>query len=996
MRKRPKVLIEEWLPVAAIGAESQRERGASSALPPLYFLHVWWARRPLVASRAAVLASVLPTWSEQWPADLQKKFPTRSSYQEWFLRLIGILGDPVAGRKLIQYAKEKGLKLKSNPYGYPRSFTNTPEETELAVMGQLIEITWGTSNISVLDPMSGGGSIPFEALRFGFHTYANELNPVAATILKATLDYPARYGMQSIAAKKDGKTEPATGGVEKPLGNLIRHYGNEMARRIKERLSSFYPRQDGEKIFAYIWSRTVACPATGKPVPLSPNWWLQKVSDPVAARLLVQPEWPACRFEILKEKLVASADPDMGTIRRGTAVSPWTGEVIDGDYIKAEAQAGRMGQQLYALGIQTGGGRDFRTPTEEDLAAVRRAEVELGALLPRWEAKGLLPTEERYIGPADRSANYGMIRWVDAFSPRQLLALGTYLEVLAELMAEARKVLPEAVADAVQTYLAFAINKGCNYSSRMSVWHPLRATMANTFDRHDFSFKWTHGEFDAAHNLFPWALNQVTDAYEGIARIIQTPQRSFFQRTGDDPLKNLTVTRGNARNLEHIATGSIHLICVDPPYYDNVMYAECSDFFYVWMKRTLGDVYPQFFGEELTDKDNEAVANAARFAGVGRGNKRELAERDYERKMAACFQEMNRVLRPDGVLTVMFTHKKVEAWDSLALALIGAGFAIEASWPVHTESEHSLHQAKKNAAASTILLVCRKREQTDEAVWWDDIKGKVREKAREKAAEFHDAGIGGVDLYLSTFGPVLSVISERWPVLTSEVDEKTGEAKVLRPETALAVAREEVVALRKQGLLLGRSVEFDPVTDWVLMAWDAFRAEQFPADEARKLALALGLNIENDLIRQSRVITKKQNDVALLPPRSRRHKGLVDPEAEAFPCLIDAVHTAMLVYEEDGGKACEVFLKRTGLLTDARFKAAIQALVNAVPRTKEKGVFKRPEAAVLESLCRAFFDDVQLPVEEAPILVAPRVMEQLSLYGEEPVDEAEEEGGDEE
>ena len=991
---RPRVLIEEWLPVAAIGAESQRERGASSALPPLYFLHVWWARRPLAASRAAVLASLLPAWSADWPEDLRRKFPSREVYQQWFLRLIGILGDPVTGRKLIQDAKEKSLKLQSNPYGYPRSFTNTPEEADLVLMRRLLEATWGEAVPTVLDPMSGGGSIPFEALRFGFRTHANELNPVAATILKATLDYPARYGMRRIAPITDGEPESAAG-TGRTLAEWIKTYGNEMARRIEKRLAPFYPRQEGEKIFAYVWSRTVACPATGKPVPLSPNWWLQKGGDTVAVRLVCEKDRAACRFEIVKGNRAAAARPDDGTIRRGTAVSPWTGEVIDGDYIKAEAQAGRMGQQLYALGIQTDKGKDFRTPTEEDLAAVRRAEEELGAVLPKWEAKGLLPTEERYIGPADRSANYGMIRWVDVFSPRQLLALGTYLEILAEVMAEARKALPKAETDAVRTYLAFAINKGCNYSSRMSVWHPVRATMANTFDRHDFSFKWTHGEFDAAHNLFPWALAQVADAYEGIAGIIQAPQRGFFQRDGDDLLKHLSITRGNAQRLEHLPSGSVHLICVDPPYYDNVMYAECSDFFYVWMKRTLGEVYPQFFTEELTDKDGEAVANVARFAAVGRGNKRELAERDYERKMAACFREMHRILRPDGVLTVMFTHKRVEAWDSLALALIGAGFAIEASWPVHTESEHSLHQAKKNAAASTILLACRKRAPADGAVWWDDLQGKVRAKAREKAAEFHDAGIRGVDLYLSTFGPVLSVISERWPVLTSEVDEKTGEAKVLRPETALAVAREEVVALRKQGLLLGRSVEFDPVTDWVLMAWDAFRAEQFPADEARKLALALGLNIEDDLIRQSRVITKKQNDVSLLAPRARRHKGLVDPEAETFPRLIDAVHTAMLVYEEDGGKACEVFLKRTGLLTDSRFKAGLQALINAVPRTKVKGVFKRPEAAVLESLCLAFFDDIRIPVDEASVLTAPRVMEQMSLYGEEPADEAEEEDSDE-
>ena len=554
---------------------------------------------------------------------------------------------------------------------------------------------------------------------------------------------------------------------------------------------------------------------------------------------------------------------DTGTIRRGTAISPWSDDTIDVDYIKAEAQAGKMGQQLYALGVKNYDGKSFREPVDRDLRAVILAEKELKIKLPIWEAKGLIPTEERYVGPADRSANYGMIQWIDAFSPRQLLSLGTYLEVFHDVMQQVRKELSNEMADAVQTYLAFAIDKSADYNSRMVRWHSSRGVIAGTFDRHDFSFKWSHAEFDAAHNLFNWTLHQIEDSYKGISELVRTAQLDLFKKSNGDPLERLSITQGNAQNLSDLKTGSINLICVDPPYYDNVMYSECSDFFYVWMKRTLGSVYPQFFTGELTDKDNEAVANVARFEGVGRGNKRELAEKDYERKMAACFKEMYRVLHPNGVLTVMFTHKKVEAWDTLALALIGAGFAIEASWPVHTESEHSLHQAKKNAAASTILLVCRKRIDAGEQVWWDDIKGKVREVAREKAAQFHEAGISGVDLYLSTFGPVLSVISESWPVLTSEVDEKTGKPKSLRPETALAIAREEVIALRKQGLLLGQSVQFDPVTDWVLMAWDAFKAEQFPADEARKLALALGMDIEEDLVRQKRIITKKQNNIVM-------------------------------------------------------------------------------------------------------------------------------------
>jgi len=944
-RKRPRVLIEDWLPVAAIGAESQRERGASSALPPLYFLHVWWARRPLTASRAAILASVLPAYSDNWPKDLKAKFPTEKDYHNWFLRFIGILGDPVAGRKLIRYAREKGIKLPGNPYGYKRAFTNNPQETDLQHMQKLLEVTWRDANLIALDPMAGGGSLPFEALRFGFATYANELNPVASVILKATLEYPAKFGIE--------------------LTEQISKWGNRIDDIASKQLLAFFPMKKGERVRRYIWARAIACPGTGKPVPLSPNWWLQKGNDPIAVRLLAEANYRSCRFEIVHGREAIQSNPDQGTIRRGTAISPWTGETIHGDYIKAEAQAGRMGEQLYALSIQTGNGYEFRSPTDNDLRAIKLAEKELKSQLPKWEAKGFIPTEEIPIGnKTSEPRRYGMYRWMDAFSPRQLLALGTYLEVFHEVMQEARKELSEEMADAVQTYLAFAIDKSAAYNSRMVRWHSSRGVIAGTFDRHDFSFKWSHAEMTLPKDGFLWGISQIVDAYKGIADLAKTTQLSFFKRADGNPLERLSITHGNAQNLSDLKTGNTHLICVDPPYYDNVMYSECSDFFYVWMKRTLGSVYPQFFTDELTDKDNEAVANVARFEGVGRGNKRELAEKDYERKMAACFREMNRVLHPDGVLTVMFTHKKVEAWDTLALALIGAGFAIEASWPVHTESEHSLHQAKKNAAASTILLVCRKRINAGEQVWWDDIKGKVREVAREKAAEFHESGIAGVDLYLSTFGPVLSVISEHWPVLTSEVDEKTGEPKSLRPETALAIAREEVIALRKQGLLLGQSVQFDPVTDWVLMAWDAFKAEQFPADEARKLALALGMDIEEDLVRQKRIITKKQNFVSLQLPQARRRRGAVDPEATSFSSLIDAIHTAMLVYDEDGAKACEVFLKRAGLMNDAQFKAGLQAMINAVPRTKEKDKFKRPEAATLEALCLAFFEDISLPVEE--------------------------------
>ena len=481
--------------------------------------------------------------------------------------------------------------------------------------------------------------------------------------------------------------------------------------------------------------------------------------------------------------------------------------------------------------------------------------------------------------------------------------------------------------------------------------------MRGVFDRHDYAFKWTYGEFDASRNLFPWALKQITDAYKGIGKLA-APAHNIFKRS--NAAVPVEVTLSSASDLDHLEDGSVDLVLTDPPYYDNVMYSELSDFFYVWLKRTIGTVHPDLFADDLANKDDEAVANPARFARLGR-KKKQLASGDYERKMAGAFQEAFRVLTDDGVLTVMFTHKKVEAWDTLATSLLDAGFAIHSSWPVHTESEHSLHQANKNAARSTIMLTCRKRPAGSESAWWDDIRGRVRRTARETAESLQEQGISGVDLYIATFGPTLAILSENWPVLTSEYDEKTGEPKALRPDVALDLARAEVVELRKHGLL-GRDTRFDPVTDWYLMAWDAFKAGEFPADEARKLALALGLDLERDIITANRLLKKKGAGVELLPPSGRRGRGRVDPDSDAFDLWIDAAHTAMLLYDEDGPQATEMFLRRSRLLQDP------QALVNAIPRAKKNGKLTRPEARSLDGLRLAFFAEIEAPPDPEPVV----------------------------
>jgi len=294
--------------------------------------------------------------------------------------------------------------------------------------------------------------------------------------------------------------------------------------------------------------------------------------------------------------------------------------------------------------------------------------------------------------------------------------------------------------------------------------------------------------------------------------------------------------------------------------------------------------------------------------------------------------------------------------------------------------------------------VCRKRPPPtsgeglgERSVWWEDLQAEVRRVAREKAAEYVNQGITGADLYISTFGPTLSVISQNWPVLTSEVDAKTGQPKPLRPEIALDLAREEVVRLRKQGLLAGREVQFDSVTDWYLMAWDAYAAEQFPYDEARKLAIALGVDLDHDLMRIKRLAQKKGEYIIMQTPVARRKTGMVDDESTSFTHWIDAAHTAMMIYSEDGAGACDLFLQKSGLKRDTTFKALLQTMINAIPRSRIKGKFVRPEAEVLENMRLAFFsDELTAPKEEEPELPQEK---QLG-FGFSEVDEAEEENED--
>ena len=942
-------LIETWLPIAALGEESVRERRSMTALPPTYYLHVWWARRPLVASRAAILASLLPE-----DADHGK-----------FLHMMGIHGDPVTTRRRIDRARKTGENLGLNPYGYGRAFQYLPTDQEQRWAKDAIS-QLGMIDPIVLDPTAGGGSIPFESLRLGFPIVANDLNPVATLIQKATYEFPLKHGREVLLEF------------------------NRIAKRFLELaeprfLNIFAPEPEDAQVLGYLWARTIRCPHCEGLVPLSPNWRL--APDGTGARMLPENgKGPGDTTRHVRFTIVSKAkEQSPGTVSGGDATCPFDDcrRLIAGDHIKAEAQAGRMGEQLYTVVFKkklitghTKAGkpkekwvRGYRAPRPEDDVSQAVAEA-LAEKLPDWEAMDMVPTERV---PADinddRPIQYGMPLWRDLFSPRQLLGHGTAVEVFRELIDEEKASgrWNECTAAAF-CYLSCSLDKLRDYNSRMSRWHVNREVMVNTFDRHDFAFKWSYAEMAPliVGLGYDWAIEQTAKCIGELVALTRpdagttaSPQGEFnFDGAPAFTPPPVTLTCKSGDSLDHIADASIDAVVMDPPYYDNVMYAELSDFFYVWLKRTAGYIYPELFRRALTDKENEAVANPAKFKGE-KGAKA-LAGRDYQQRMAAIFTEMRRVLKPDGIMTLMFTHKATGAWDALTKGLMEAGFAITASWPINTEAEGSLHIKDKSAANSTVFLVCRPLAQPGaDTRYWEDVEPKVRAAVRERIGVFQTAGIRGVDLYLSCFGPALEVFSQAWPLVRgtprqdieqsrrkrrqAEMFDEAYDPFAVTPEDALVAARTEVKQWRLSQLAhVRRNVELDNLTSWFVLAWDAFEAPVFPFDEANKLAKVCGVDLDRDVV--GRLAEKKGADLVLWDSVTRAAKGSLGlPDGR--DSMMDALHQLARTARAASLESANELLAKHGLAVEPAFLTALEAVLEVLPVGTIWSGFDLPDAA---------------------------------------------------
>jgi len=944
-------LIEAGFPCHQVGAETQRERGASSALPPLYYLHVWWARRPLTPSRAAILASLLPAdtdpdwflrqlgiekrvveingveWTligklldkikknendqEVLPVDssvlalLEKENERRRKNRlviknlkstdsslaneiiltQWekdsieipapfpaigtTLSVIIVSANPAQVNERIQFAKLPGIKqilgkeLKwdaEDLYGYKRAFTNSPQLTKNPKV--------------VLDPTSGGGSIPFEALRLGHKVIANELNPVASVILHATLEYPAKFGVSLIedikywgeklvdhVAKKMDDITPFS-----PLPRQEKIHLKTHCKNCPEIIPQFDTIEYDQ--IGLIYCRQVTCPHCNGNAPLLNTCWLSKQSGKQWGVKIIpdgKQNNGTVRFEtyrISKEKGPKGEDPGFATVNRGVGHCIHCKQAIDADEIKSQARGesptGKWKDLLYCIvavrfqpkldkdgkpqryksgakkgEIKTEKVRFFRPPNEKDLSALKEADKRLKDNWDRWDEAGLIPTEKFPQGNDMRPVIYGMSRWCDMFTSRQLLGHLTLVEDLNRLKPQIIDGLGEDKGKAVVTYLQFAIDKGVDYNSRQTRWEYTRGVIKGTFGRHDFSLKWTFGEmiFTGPNSGFAWGLSQIVDAYKGLSELSNSESKLPTQNT-------VTINNGTAAHLSNIQDMSVDLVCMDPPYYNNVQYAELSDYFYVWQKRTLNDLYPDYFNRRLTNKQDEAVANPNRDGGSRNAHK------NYERMMSEIFNECRRVIKNTGLLTVMFTHKSQTAWEALTQSLIETGWNITASFPVESETQHGIHTKETASAISSVFLSCRKRniDQNEPATWsgfgGTGVQQKIRQAVKQGLEEFKVLKLNPVDEMVASYGRALRVLSEQWPVLDG--DEPVGPVRAMN-EASRVVAENQIYRITDGQLNVE---DLSPEASMALTLYGIYGLKEFRYDEALNLSRSLNIRLE--------------------------------------------------------------------------------------------------------------------------------------------------------
>lgn len=880
-----KKLIEVSIPLEAINLASKKQK-APKGYPTA--LHKYWAQRPIAACRAVLFAQLVDDPSS-WP----DRFPTEEVQDLERRRLHKVIEAMVPWE-----ASNDEATLNAARWEIARSVAwGLGEEPPAKDDGEAILNYLQTNAPPVYDPFSGGGSIPLEAQRLGLRAYGSDLNPVAVLIGKALVEIPPKFcGAPPINPKS--RAEVARGGKwngkgAHGLADDVRFYGQWMRDEAEKRIGYLYPKAkmpDGSEatIIAWLWARTVRSPdpvAKGAMVPLVSSFMLstkegKKSWVEVVIDAKTSDGW---RFEVKSGSLDAAREKLLknGTVKRsGGGTCVLTGASMPFAYLRSEANSGRFGDRLMAIVAEGSKGRVYLSPTDEQEQVAR---------LPRPEA----PEGEISHWPGRTNVvEYGMKTFTSLFTPRQLVALTTFSDLVNEArnkaLADALIVgLPstarladggtgaEAYADAVATYLAFCISRASDYGSTIATWLTDDNAIRGTFGRQALPMTW--------------------DFCEG----------SYF---GDSSASFTTIVRTISAVIEHqrlTGVGSISNIdapkngypvrpCVintDPPYYDNIGYADLSDFFYIWLRRSLAPIWPDLFRRLTTPKVEELVATPYKHGG------KENAEEFFMKGMGEALTAMRKAATDGEPLAIYYAFKQSEAaqdgvtsagWASFLQAVVDAGLVVDGTWPMRTESAGRLIGNKANALASSIVLVCRKRAEGAPVITRSDFVRALRKEMPDAIDDIRKAGVGPVDMQQSVIGPGMGIFSRHAVVL--EDDDSAMPVK-----TALSLINRVWEEIDQE-----LDAAFDAETQ-VALAW--FATYGFDSRQSGELiTLANAKNIGTNALFESGVFKDLKGKTALTL-RDELPKGWTPATDKSLTVWECVQHTARVLNAEDGGGA---------------------------------------------------------------------------------------------
>lgn len=756
-----KKLIEVALPLDKINAESAREKSIRHGHPST--LHLWWARRPLAAARAVIWSSLVDD-----PSSHPEKFPTEEAQNRERQRLFKILEDMVV-------------------------WENSNDEDILrSAKAEIMRSTEGNPP-AFLDPFSGGGALPLEAQRLGLKVNAHDLNPVAIMINKSMTEIPSRFKRMppvnpdaQITLNRAGTWRGSYG-----LAKDVEYYGKYLKNLAHSQIGHLYPRISVPKnlgggeatVVAWIWARNVICqnPTCKCRTPLASSFELSKKKGSEAYVV------PTCDYE--RKTVTYTVVNGKGKIPappkgKGTNFKClFCGETISGDYIREEARANKLDAELMAIVAEGRRSKIYLSPSKEHELIARSA-------CPNWKPEQLVTTPCHDV---DRLPMYGMPTWGDAFTNRQL----TILTTLSDLLPVIRKKIEEhaiaagmsndhiqlkdggsgatAYAEAISVYLAFVIDKMADIGSSIASWINSLGAIRNTFARQAIPMTWDYAEANPFSNSTGCFDNMLTWVIKSIYEFPDCDEAAIvrqFDAQSDCGLRNIMVS-------------------TDPPYYDNISYADVSDFFYVWMRQSLKGIYPDLFSTMLVPKAEELIATPYRHEG-----NMEKAKSFFEDGMLAACKQMYQYAREDIPVTIYYAYKQSETdvetnstassgWETMLSAIINAGFAITGTWPMRTERSVRTIAQGTNALASSIVLVCRKRNEDAPQTTRRNLINILRRELRPALKKLQDSNIAPVDLAQSAIGPGMGVFSRYRRVLEAD-------GSVMTVRSALQVINEEV------------------------------------------------------------------------------------------------------------------------------------------------------------------------------------------------------------